>query len=140
MRDSADGGRGDEGQATYCRNALFLFPSPVPLCVSVSPVPSLLSSLSASLRLCGYRPVHISKSKRQALHHEQCHRHRGRGFAGLATAIRLQAGGHQVRIIEKRAKIGGRSYQLIDRDYVFDMGPSLITAPDLIDAVFASAG
>ena len=64
----------------------------------------------------------------------------GSGFAGLATAIRLQAGGHRVRIIEKRPKIGGRSYQLIDRDYVFDMGPSLITAPDLIDAVFASAG
>ncbi len=64
----------------------------------------------------------------------------GSGFAGLATAIRLQAQGHRVQIIEKRPKIGGRSYQLIDRDYVFDMGPSLITAPDLIDAVFASAG
>ena len=64
----------------------------------------------------------------------------GSGFAGLAAAIRLQAAGHRVQIIEKREKVGGRSYQLIDRDYIFDMGPSLITAPELIDDVFAAAG
>lgn len=64
----------------------------------------------------------------------------GSGFAGLASAIRLQAAGHQVTIVERRAKVGGRAYQLIDRGYTFDMGPSLITAPDLIDDVFATAG
>lgn len=64
----------------------------------------------------------------------------GSGFAGLASAIRLQAAGHKVTIVEKREKVGGRSYQLIDRDYIFDMGPSLITAPDLIDDIFASVG
>jgi phytoene desaturase len=64
----------------------------------------------------------------------------GSGFAGLASAVRLQAAGHQVTIVEKREKVGGRSYQLIDREYIFDMGPSLITAPELIDDVFASAG
>lgn len=64
----------------------------------------------------------------------------GSGFAGLASAIRLQAQGHQVTIVERREKVGGRAYQLIDRGYVFDMGPSLITAPDLIDDVFAAAG
>ena len=64
----------------------------------------------------------------------------GSGFAGLASAIRLQAQGHQVTIVERREKVGGRAYQLIDRGYTFDMGPSLITAPDLIDDVFASAG
>ncbi len=64
----------------------------------------------------------------------------GSGFAGLATAIRLQAAGHQVTIIEQRAAVGGRAYQLRDAGYIFDMGPSLITAPDLIDDVFAAAG
>ena len=64
----------------------------------------------------------------------------GSGFAGLSSAIRLQAAGHRVQILERREKVGGRSYQLIDREYIFDMGPSLITAPDLIDDVFASAG
>ncbi len=64
----------------------------------------------------------------------------GSGFAGLASAIRLQAQGQQVTIVERREKVGGRAYQLIDGDYIFDMGPSLITAPDLIDDVFAAAG
>ena len=64
----------------------------------------------------------------------------GSGFAGLASAIRLQAQGNQVTIVERREKVGGRAYQLIDRGYTFDMGPSLITAPELIDDVFASAG
>ncbi len=64
----------------------------------------------------------------------------GSGFAGLASAIRLQASGQQVTIVERREKVGGRAYQLIDGGYTFDMGPSLITAPDLIDDVFAAAG
>ena len=64
----------------------------------------------------------------------------GSGFAGLATAIRLQAAGHQVQIVERRERVGGRAYQLKDRGYTFDMGPSLITAPDLIEDVFAAAG
>ena len=64
----------------------------------------------------------------------------GSGFGGLALAIRLQAAGVQVEVLEKRGKIGGRAYQLIDQGYVFDMGPSLITAPAIIDSVFEAAG
>ncbi len=36
----------------------------------------------------------------------------GSGFGGLALAIRLQAAGLQVTILEKREKIGGWAYQL----------------------------
>ena len=64
----------------------------------------------------------------------------GSGFGGLALAIRLQAAGLQVTILEKREKIGGRAYQLKDKGYVFDMGPSLITAPHVVDSVFRAAG
>jgi len=64
----------------------------------------------------------------------------GSGFGGLALAIRLQAAGLDVTILEKREKIGGRAYQIKDRGYVFDMGPSLITAPRVIDSVFRAAG
>jgi phytoene desaturase len=64
----------------------------------------------------------------------------GSGFGGLALGIRLQAAGLRVTILEKREKIGGRAYQLKDRGYVFDMGPSLITAPQVIDSVFKAAG
>ena len=64
----------------------------------------------------------------------------GSGFGGLAAAIRLQAAGIQVTILEKNAKVGGHAYQLVKNGYTFDMGPSIITAPDLIQRVFKCAG
>lgn len=64
----------------------------------------------------------------------------GSGFGGLAIACRLQAAGLQVTLLEKRERIGGRAYRLVDRGYTFDMGPSLITAPHVIDAVFRTGG
>lgn len=64
----------------------------------------------------------------------------GSGFGGIAAAIRLQAQGVQVTILEKNAKVGGHAYQLIKDGYTFDMGPSIITAPDLIQRVFQCAG
>jgi phytoene desaturase len=64
----------------------------------------------------------------------------GSGFGGLAEAIRLQARGFQVTILEKRERVGGRAYQLRRGGYTFDMGPSLITAPFIIERVFEAAG
>ncbi len=63
----------------------------------------------------------------------------GGGFGGLAAAIRLQARGFQVTLLEKNAMLGGHAYQLKKNGYTFDMGPSLITAPDIIRAVFLAA-
>ncbi|ACY48484.1 phytoene desaturase [Rhodothermus marinus] len=64
----------------------------------------------------------------------------GSGFGGLAVAIRLQAMGFKTTLLEKREKVGGRAYQLRDRGYTFDMGPSLITAPSILRRLFAAAG
>jgi phytoene desaturase len=64
----------------------------------------------------------------------------GSGFGGLAEAIRLQSRGYAVTIFEKREKVGGRAYQLVKNGYTFDMGPSLITAPFVIERVFRAAG
>ena len=64
----------------------------------------------------------------------------GSGFGGLAAAIRLQAKGMQVTLLEKNTKVGGHAYQLVKDGYTFDMGPSIITAPDLIQRVFECAG
>lgn len=64
----------------------------------------------------------------------------GSGFGGLAIAARLQAAGLSVTLLEKREKLGGRAYQLVDRGYVFDMGPSLITAPHVLDSIFRAGG
>jgi phytoene desaturase len=64
----------------------------------------------------------------------------GSGFGGLATAIRLQALGLDVTILEKNEHIGGHASQLKLKGYTFDMGPSLITAPSIIENVFQAAG
>lgn len=64
----------------------------------------------------------------------------GAGFGGLAAAIRLQAAGYQVVLVEKRDQLGGRAGQLKVDGYTFDMGPSIITAPHLLEDLWASAG
>ncbi|MFZ5519165.1 MAG: phytoene desaturase family protein [Candidatus Zhuqueibacterota bacterium] len=64
----------------------------------------------------------------------------GSGFGGLSLAIRLQARGFQVTIHEKNEKVGGHAYQFKQDGYTFDLGPSLITIPDLIRRIFTAAG
>lgn len=64
----------------------------------------------------------------------------GGGFGGLAAAIRLQAAGYAVTIVEAREKLGGRAYQLKEDGFTFDMGPTLITAPHLLEDLWATAG
>jgi phytoene desaturase len=64
----------------------------------------------------------------------------GGGFGGLATAIRLQAAGQQVTLVEARERLGGRASQLKEGGFTFDMGPSLITAPHLLQDLWAVAG
>ncbi len=64
----------------------------------------------------------------------------GGGFGGLATAIRLQAAGQAVTLVEARDRLGGRAYQLKQDGFTFDMGPSLITAPHLLEDIWKAAG
>jgi phytoene desaturase len=64
----------------------------------------------------------------------------GAGLGGLAAALRLQAAGHEVVVLERREKPGGRAYQLEDAGYTWDMGPSLITMPWVLEETFAAGG
>jgi phytoene desaturase len=64
----------------------------------------------------------------------------GSGLGGLAAGIRLQAQGHQVTMLEKRAKPGGRAYVYEQDGFRFDGGPTIITAPNFIHDLFAVAG
>ncbi len=64
----------------------------------------------------------------------------GSGFGGLAAAIRLRAQGHDVTIVEKRDKPGGRAYVFEQDGFTFDAGPTIITAPWLIDDLFSLCG
>jgi phytoene desaturase len=64
----------------------------------------------------------------------------GAGFGGLALAIRLQSAGIQTVILEKRARPGGRAYVYEQDGFTFDAGPTVITAPNAIDELFALSG
>ena len=64
----------------------------------------------------------------------------GSGFGGLAAAIRLRAAGHDVTIVEKRDQPGGRAYTYRQDGFTFDGGPTIITAPWLIEELFSLTG
>lgn len=64
----------------------------------------------------------------------------GSGFGGLSLGIRLQAENWKVQIFEKNPFPGGHAQQYKKNGYTFDMGPSLITAPDIINRIFEKAG
>ncbi|WP_291424199.1 phytoene desaturase family protein [Deinococcus sp.] len=62
----------------------------------------------------------------------------GAGFGGLSLGIRFQSLGFETLIVERLDGPGGRGYQLRTPDgYVFDMGPTVITAPHFIEELFA---
>lgn len=64
----------------------------------------------------------------------------GAGFGGLALAIRLQAAGIPTTLLEQRDKPGGRAYVWQDEGFTFDAGPTVITDPSAIEALFTLAG
>lgn len=64
----------------------------------------------------------------------------GSGFGGLSVAIRLQAKGYQVKIFEKRDQPGGRAYVYREKGFTFDAGPTVITAPESLEELFALTG
>ena len=64
----------------------------------------------------------------------------GAGFGGLAAAVRLAARGWQVTVVEKLDAPGGRAYVFRQDGFTFDAGPTIITAPYLLEELWALAG
>lgn len=60
----------------------------------------------------------------------------GSGFGGIAAALRLKAKNHKVTLIEKHNDLGGRARVFRKNGFTFDGGPTVITAPYLIDELF----
>lgn len=64
----------------------------------------------------------------------------GSGFGGLAAAIRLQRAGIHTTIFEARDQPGGRASVYHRDGHIFDGGPTVITAPQCLEELFAEAG
>ncbi|HEU4561491.1 MAG TPA: phytoene desaturase [Longimicrobium sp.] len=64
----------------------------------------------------------------------------GSGFGGLAAAVRLRAMGWRVVVLEALDQPGGRARVFRQDGFTFDAGPTVITAPYLLEELFALVG
>ncbi|MBS0579125.1 MAG: phytoene desaturase [Proteobacteria bacterium] len=64
----------------------------------------------------------------------------GSGFGGLAAAVRLGARGYRVSLYERLDAPGGRAYVYRQDGFIFDAGPTIITAPFLLEELWALCG
>ena len=64
----------------------------------------------------------------------------GSGFGGLAAAIRLGARGYRVTVLEQLDAPGGRAYVHRQDGFTFDAGPTIITAPFLLEELWTLCG
>jgi len=64
----------------------------------------------------------------------------GGGLAGLAAAVRLAGEGHQVSLFEKNPHLGGKMNVWQSEGFTFDMGPTIITMPMVLERLFESVG
>lgn len=64
----------------------------------------------------------------------------GSGLAGLAAACTLAARRYKVVLFEKNDWLGGKAAVLQQDGYRFDMGPTILTIPNVLRRIFAEAG
>lgn len=63
----------------------------------------------------------------------------GSGLGGLAAACTLAARGHRVTLFERNDWTGGKAAVLEAQGFRFDMGPTIVTLPEVIERIFAEA-
>ncbi len=64
----------------------------------------------------------------------------GSGFGGLAAAVRLGARGYRVTVCERLDAPGGRAYVYRQDGFTFDAGPTIVTAPFLLEELWELCG
>ncbi len=64
----------------------------------------------------------------------------GAGLGGMAAALRLRARGYEVTVIDRCEQPGGRAQVFHRGGFVFDAGPTVITAPFLLEELYALFG
>jgi phytoene desaturase len=64
----------------------------------------------------------------------------GAGLGGLATAMRLGAKGWRVTVLDRLDRAGGRGSSITDQGHRFDLGPTIITVPQILRDLWAACG
>ncbi|MAH65517.1 MAG: phytoene desaturase [Phycisphaerae bacterium] len=64
----------------------------------------------------------------------------GGGLAGLAAAVELRTRGLDVTIIDRNHHLGGKMNILEESGFTFDMGPTILTMPQVIRGIIERAG
>lgn len=64
----------------------------------------------------------------------------GGGLGGLASACVLAARGHDVVLFERNDWLGGKAAVLEKEGFRFDMGPTILTLPSVLEKIFQEAG
>ena len=64
----------------------------------------------------------------------------GAGLGGLAAACTLAARGYRVVLLEKNPWFGGKAAVLEEGGFRFDMGPTILTVPRVLERIFGESG
>jgi phytoene desaturase len=64
----------------------------------------------------------------------------GSGPGGLSSAIILANNGYEVEIFEKKDSVGGRNSSFKLGDFTFDLGPTFLMMPQVVDEIFELSG
>ena len=64
----------------------------------------------------------------------------GAGLGGLASAMRLGAKGYRVTVLDRLDSPGGRGSSITQEGHRFDLGPTIVTVPQLFRELWAACG
>ncbi|MCK0167687.1 phytoene desaturase [Jannaschia sp. S6380] len=64
----------------------------------------------------------------------------GAGLGGLAAAMRLGAKGYRVTVLDRLDRVGGRGSSITRDGHRFDLGPTIVTVPQVFEELWAACG
>src|SRR6056297_2506963 len=64
----------------------------------------------------------------------------GAGLGGLASAMRLGAKGYRVTVLDRLDSPGGRGSSITQNGHRFDLGPTIVTVPQVFRELWAACG